>query len=47
MKLMPKWRAFLRQRRGKKAEPPKDPIDAVGEAVDNIFSYEKEKRRRK
>lgn len=46
MKFIPKWRSMWRRmRRGSQAG--KKPVDAVGEAVDNIFSYEKEKRRRK
>ncbi len=46
MKVIPKWRRLRRRmRRGPGAA--QKPVDAVGEAVDNIFSYEKEKRRRK
>ncbi|HQK75425.1 MAG TPA: rhomboid family intramembrane serine protease [Candidatus Hydrogenedentes bacterium] len=45
MKLVPWWRSLRRRRRKEKVSG--DPMDAIGEAVDNIFSYEKEKRRRK
>jgi hypothetical protein len=44
MKLLPWWRSLRRRR---KEKPSEDPLDAIGEAVNNIFSYEKEKRRRK
>ncbi|MFO7973106.1 MAG: rhomboid family intramembrane serine protease, partial [Candidatus Hydrogenedentota bacterium] len=46
MKLIPWWRALRRRQRGE-SKSGNDPMDVVGEAVDNIFSYEKEKRRRK
>lgn len=44
MKLVPWWRSLRRRHKDKVSE---DPLDAIGEAVNNIFSYEKEKRRRK
>jgi len=46
MKAIPWWRS-VRRSQGKARKSSKDPMDVVGEAVDNIFSYEKEKRRRK
>jgi len=46
MKLIPWWRTFRRRQR-RKVQSSEDPMDAIGQAVDNIFSYEKEKRRRK
>jgi membrane associated rhomboid family serine protease len=46
MKAIPWWRA-LRRRQRSSVKNSKEPVDVVGEAVDNIFSYEKEKRRRK
>jgi membrane associated rhomboid family serine protease len=46
MKSVPWWRA-LRRRQRRKPKNSEGPMDAIGDAVDNIFSYEKEKRRRK
>ncbi|MEA3366387.1 MAG: rhomboid family intramembrane serine protease [Candidatus Hydrogenedentes bacterium] len=46
MKAIPWWRS-VRRSQGKGRKSSKDPMDVVGEAVDNIFNYEKEKRRRK
>lgn len=46
MKLAPRWRRWhdrLQQGKGK----PEEKLDAVGRAVDNIFEFEKEKRRRR
>ena len=46
MKLAPRWRAWADERQRRRAKP-EDPMDAVGEAVDNIFEFDREKRRRR
>ena len=44
MRYVPRWRSWVgRRKRGARGEN-RDPL---GEAVDNIFQFEKEKRRRK
>ncbi|MFA6245139.1 MAG: rhomboid family intramembrane serine protease [Candidatus Hydrogenedentales bacterium] len=46
MKVVPVLRARLQAWQGK-ASKPKDGLDSVGDAVDNIFKFEDEKRRRR
>ncbi len=46
IKLVPQIRAWF-DRRQRGAEPPKDNLDKLGEAVDNIFRFDEEKKRRK
>lgn len=46
MKLVPRFRQWRHYRRMGK-EPPKDQVDVVGEAVDNIFEFKNEKKRRR
>jgi rhomboid family protein len=46
MKIAPRWRAWVDQRQRRRAKPG-DPMDAIGDAVDNIFEFDREKRRRR
>ena len=45
MKLLPYWGRVRFTRGGKRQ--PKDPMAAMGDAVDNVFKFDEEKRRRK
>jgi membrane associated rhomboid family serine protease len=46
IKFVPQIRAWF-DRRHRGAEPPTEPLDKLGEAVDNIFRFDEEKKRRK
>jgi len=46
IKFVPQIRNWFDQRQ-QGAKPPKEPLDKLGEAVDNIFRFDEEKKRRK
>lgn len=46
MKLVPIWHAWQNQR-DRLSRPKRDPLDEIGEAVDNIFKFDRKRTRRK